>query len=290
MSAERHVMALLEEGNPAPELGDEWTHLDAATYLATLEQRISEMTKLETNESQQDTPRQWNRPWLIAAVFVFVLGVGAFLFNQMNPASVAGPPAIPLEGAEDHPGAAEAFSAVEAAYHLFNTGDPAWTEIWWRGSDYGPSPEELEADRELFTVMRAVDPRYDVSGCVSKGSGEWDIVDAGVPTPTGYYFVCETFATDRLLEVAGVYTSESIGWVVDDSSVMAVQWGRDTEEDLVFHSAFGQWLASNHPEAADFLDAPAYGFDDPETRSQILDYAEEFVAQSDVYPLESSDS
>lgn len=299
MSNETHVMALLEEGNPAPELGRDayWTDLDAATYLATLEQRISEMTKLETNESQQDTPRQWNRPWLVAAAFVLVLGVGVVVFNQVGPTPLAGPSVIPLEGADDHPGAAEAFSAVEEAYHLLNTGDPRWIEIRGRGSNYG-TPDEEEANKEavgqFWTALMTADPHYNVSVCVSNGSGEWDIADPGVPTPVGHYFVCEATYTDALLKVAGVHPSEEFHWVVGDEGIMAVRSTWETEDDVVFVDAFKEWLTSNHPEEAtelsDLLDAPGFGFADPQVKSQILGYAEDFVAESEVYPLEGTDS
>jgi len=295
VSNESHVMALLEEGNPAPELRDDayWTDLDAATYLATLEQRISEMTKLETNESQQDTPRQWNRPWLVAAVFVLVLGVGVVVFNQGGTAPVGGPPVIPLDGANDHPGAAEAFSAVEEAYHFLNTGDLRWIEIRGRGSSPG-TPEDEEAVRQYSTAMMAADPRYNVSVCVSNGSGEWAIADPGVPIPVGHYFVCEAIYTDALLEVAGVHPSEEFHWVVGDEGIVAVRSTWETEDDVVFVDAFKEWLTSNHPEEAselsDLLDAPGFGFADPQVKSQILGYAEEFVAESEVYPLEGADS
>jgi hypothetical protein len=52
VSDERLVMALLAEGNPATEVAQEAsTGVPAATYLATLEQRSSDMTQLETKKS-----------------------------------------------------------------------------------------------------------------------------------------------------------------------------------------------------------------------------------------------
>ena len=300
MSDERRVMALLEEGNPAPELGDDaWTDLDAAAYLATLEQRISEMTRLETNESREDSSRRSNMRWLVAAMVVLVLGIAVVVFNQMRPLPIAGVPEIPLEGAEEHPGAAEAFSAVEAAYAAFNAGDPAWIEIRMMGS-YFSDPADLEESiaqmEEGWPGYMAAEPRVEVSGCYSRGLGEWPtLVDAGVPTPTGYYFVCSTTETDSLLDIAGVSGSQTYTWVVDDSGVVAVmESGGITDADVVFFSAFEEWLDSTHPEAAAELaalrDEWGYGFGDLGTRTRIINYAEEFVAQSDVYPMEGSNS
>jgi hypothetical protein len=52
VSDERLVMALLAEGNPATEVAeDASTGIPAATYLATLERRSSDMTQLDTKDS-----------------------------------------------------------------------------------------------------------------------------------------------------------------------------------------------------------------------------------------------
>jgi hypothetical protein len=86
----------------------------------------------------------------------------------------------------------------------------------------------------------------------------------------------------------------SFHWVVGDEGVVAVRSNWETEDDVVFIDAFKEWLTSTHPEEAsevsDLLDAPGFGFADTQVRSQILGYAEEFVAESEVYPLEGNDS
>ena len=124
MSDERLVMSLLAEGNPATEVAeDASTGVPAATYLATLEQRSSDMTELEIKKSEQESKRLWTTPWLVAAIAVIVLGVAAIVVNQ------SGVPAIPLEIADSDPQAREEFKAVEAAFHAFNTGDPMWVDV-----------------------------------------------------------------------------------------------------------------------------------------------------------------
>ena len=67
MSNESHVMALLEEGNPATELGEHaWSHLDAAAYLATLHERSSEVTELKTRQPKTDDQSRRLVPALVA--------------------------------------------------------------------------------------------------------------------------------------------------------------------------------------------------------------------------------
>jgi hypothetical protein len=290
-------MALLEEGNPVTELGDDaWAEVTAATYLAILERRSSEMTQLETNKSRPESQRFSTTPWLVAAIAVIVLGVAIFVVNQANQDS------IPLAGADGNPEATDAFKAVEAAYHAFNTGDPAWVEVRVRGSFFESQEEEdafLTQILARWPEAQAANPHLEVSGCASQGDGEWpNVVDEGVPTPSGYYFICETTATDSLYDVAGVQVSETHLWVVNNGEVVAVKGseGDGSEADLFLYR-FESWLNATHPEVNAEL-TPIFSdresvtpiFSDPESVPTVLEYAEEFVAKSDIYPIETSGS
>jgi hypothetical protein len=282
-------MALLEEGNPATELEDDaWTETTAANYLASLDRRSSDMTQLETNNSRPEGHRLWTTP-LAAAIVVIVLGVAVVVVNQANQDSV------PLAGADDASEATEAFKAVEAAYLAFNTGDPAWVEVRLRGSFFESQEDEdglLSDQLALWPDYQAANPHLEVSGCASQGHGEWpDIVDEGVPAPTGYYFICEATKTDSLYDVAGVQLSETHHWVVDDGEVVAVKGSGGGTEPDAFLDAFQSWLWQTHPEVAGelvpFFSNPEH---DPGSIPTALEYVEEFVAQSDTYPLETNGS
>jgi hypothetical protein len=284
-------MALLEEGNPVTELGDDaWTETNAATYLATLERRSSEMTQVETNKSRPDSQRFRTTPWLVAAIVAIVLGVAVVVVNQANQDST------PLAGADGDPEATEAFKAVETAYLAFNTGDPAWVELRLRGSFFESQEDEdglLSNQLAVWQEYQVANPHLEVSACASQGHGEWpDIVDEGVPAPTGYYFICETTTTDSLYDVAGVQLSETHHWVVDNGEVVAVIGGSGGEtEPEAFLDAFQSWLWQTHPEVAGelvpFFSNPEH---DPGSIPTALEYVEEFVAQSDTYPLETNGS
>lgn len=83
MSNDSYVMALLEEGNPATELGEHaWSHLDAAAYLATLHERSSEVTQLDTKETQAGPKGAKRIPVLVAALLVVIVGVAVILTIQ----------------------------------------------------------------------------------------------------------------------------------------------------------------------------------------------------------------
>ncbi len=286
MSDERHVMTLLVEGNPATELGDDaWTELNAATYLAMLERRSSEMTQMETKKSPQGTQRRSTTPWLVAAIVVAVLGVAAVVMSR------GGEPTIPLTGADGDAQAVEAFKAVESAYLLFNTGDPAWVEVRLRGSFF---ETEDEADLALSEITaswsdeQAWDLQIEVSGCTSQGHGQWpEVVDEGVPAPSGYYFICETTQTDSVYEVAGVGIPGTYHWVVENGAVIAVKSDGATSQADAFGNAFTAWLREIHPEVAADI-TPLFG--DPDDVPVTVEYAKEFVAQSPDYPIETGGS
>ena len=284
MSDERLVMALLAEGNPAIEV-DEGASIGvpAATYLATLEQRSSDMTQLDTKKNEQESKRLWTTPWLVAAIAVIVLGVAAIVVNQ------AGEQGIPLAGAEGDPQAREAFKAVEADFNAFNTGDPMWWNIRLIGSG-SESQAELEALKARVVASwqkeLAANPRIDVSGCASQGHGQWpNLVAEGISAPTGYYFICETTTTDDLYDIGGVRIAETYSYVVDNGAVVAVRSAVEKAEADQFLADFHNWMWKTHPEVAADL-VPTYTTE--ESVTTVLEYAEEFVAQSDKYPIESS--
>ncbi|MEX1125776.1 MAG: hypothetical protein WD895_04835 [Acidimicrobiia bacterium] len=291
MSDQRLVMALLEEGNPAIELEDDaWTEMNAATYLATIERRSSGLTQLETKKSQGGSKRPSTTRWLVAAIAVIALGVAGIVVRS-------GGSAIPLTGDEGDPQAVEAFKAVEAAYSLFNTGDPAWIEIRLRGSffDSPQTEDEIATQLALFHARQAANADIEVSGCVSRGHGEWpDVVDSGVPAPVGHHFICEATTSDSLKEPAGIRLAETYLWVVDDGTVVAVRTFEDTTEQTDFVQAFHDWLEETHPDVFAnmvFLGSGTFDFfPDAESVPAALEYLDEFLAQSDIYPLTTSGS
>lgn len=95
MTTETELFALFEEGNSVPDLnGLGSVDLDAAAYLATLEQRSSEVTQLETKQTETKT-RKSTVPWLIAAGVAAVIGVAVIVAAQnTEQAPVAGQPTL----------------------------------------------------------------------------------------------------------------------------------------------------------------------------------------------------
>ena len=102
MSTESQVMALLEEGNPATEISESaWAGTTASAYLATLNARSSNVTRLDTKHTEE--MKKPGRPvgWIAAAVAAVVIGVAAFLIFQRaqeSPVVTAPPTTVGVGG------------------------------------------------------------------------------------------------------------------------------------------------------------------------------------------------
>jgi len=109
---EERVMELFAEDNPIPSIDDlDLAHPGSPAYLATLEQRSSEVTQLDTKAKDSKEKKKRNATaFLVAAAVVIVAGIGFMVSNNSDPADVAGTPASPDQVLTDY---------VEA----FNTGD-----------------------------------------------------------------------------------------------------------------------------------------------------------------------
>ena len=91
MSIENHVLALIEEGNPVPD-PDQITDIpvEPAAYLATLNQRSSEVTQLDTRVEKSDNRKKWL--WAAAAALVVIAGSTAVLTSGEEPPVATDPP------------------------------------------------------------------------------------------------------------------------------------------------------------------------------------------------------
>jgi ketosteroid isomerase-like protein len=87
---EETVMTIFVEANPAPDVDElDLVQTGSAAYLATLAQRSSEMTQVDTrSEDQKEKRTYW--PWLTAAMIIVLVGLAVVLLNRGDDAPVAG--------------------------------------------------------------------------------------------------------------------------------------------------------------------------------------------------------
>ena len=93
MVTEERLNTLLADANPVPDVSDiDLIEVGATTYLATLEQRSSEVTQLDTKSKDQKAEKTVRQRWLVAAVVVVLAGVALLLVNQSGQTEVADQP------------------------------------------------------------------------------------------------------------------------------------------------------------------------------------------------------
>ncbi len=80
MTTEAQAVALMDEANPVPDLDSyEVTEVEVAAYLATVEQRSSEVSQLETESKDE---KRSMMPWLVAVAAAVILGAAIVLVTQ----------------------------------------------------------------------------------------------------------------------------------------------------------------------------------------------------------------
>ena len=93
MITEERVMTLFDEANPIPDVDSlDLVEVGATRYLATLEQRSSGMTQLDTKQKDQEQKKTVRQRWLVAAVVIILAGVALLLINQSDETPVADQP------------------------------------------------------------------------------------------------------------------------------------------------------------------------------------------------------
>lgn len=94
MSNETRILALFEEANPVPDIhAMDSERSEPAAYLATLEKRSSEVTKLDTKLDRPDKTRKV-RVWMAAAAVILVVAAIAGLNGLLTGDSSEGIPVV----------------------------------------------------------------------------------------------------------------------------------------------------------------------------------------------------
>lgn len=241
---------------------------------------------MEASTTTRDQKPGWRGPQIafgvIAAVAVAVVAVFA-LSNLIG----SDEPSIPLSGSSSEE-AVEAFAAVEAAYEVYNSGDAKkWAEVRDRGSSYPTErvqQESLEYEEAVTRAELAADGRIEISGCVSRGLGEWPgVADPGTPVAVGYYFTCNAVRTNALHAAAGLELASTYNWVVADGEIVAVSSEESANAWFDFPRQFELWLEDTHPTVwadMEFVRSAQFSDSFPAESSipTALEYIDEYVA------------
>lgn len=103
MITEDRGLTMLAGANPVPQLDLIDVDFEAAKYLATLEQRSSEVTQIDTTAKDGKQKKKRNATaFLVAAGVVIVAGIGFLVSNNSDSADIAGASASPAQVLDDY--------------------------------------------------------------------------------------------------------------------------------------------------------------------------------------------
>lgn len=199
---------------------------------------------------------------------------------------------IELSGAEGNDAAASALGVVGAAYEGFNSGDPWQVPRNVPGGSIGDHADRPTEMGEFFELEYALGAAKKDVRCEYVGYGEYTTVgDEDVDEPvTGHRFECSDHHANALTEASGVEIPERHRWLVDDGRVVyaSKQGGQSARYDQ-FLRQYGEWLFDVHPDVAESLSTSRSPFEPSvEDAPVLLDYVDEFVEQSDDWPIDES--
>jgi hypothetical protein len=246
----------LRQANPVPdperllvELGDMDAFVDRSTarsLAAAVEDRVSHP----------------GPGWLVAvAAAVVVLAVGAVLALLDSPATV--PPAGPT--------GPDQIAYVERAYEALNAGDvDGWAALFAGDAD-------ARSQRDLLSVLAAA--HYRVEAVEPCASPERDVVVCTV-TETNDFFA----AGGLSLTKTEIFTFDGDGRISGRESAVR---SMTQPGSYVYTQAFNEWMRRAHPDVyADIRpEIITHLPQTPEDMRRALDYVDEFVAQSDRFPV-----
>lgn len=237
MNIETQVLALFEEGNPIPDLdGLEPIDIDAAAYLATLEQRSSEMTQLDTKQKGQEQKKTVRQRWLVAAVVIILAGVALLFINQSGETPVADQPFGP-DSALD---VSESFVAAH------NAGD--FDRVMVLFTEDATFSDSYAAER----ARPAWEPRFawDIAGEEKLLSHECTVTDE-VPGET-VTVTCEYGSQDAVGVAADaiVDITATLTITPDGISDLNENYFDSVPDPMDIGAPFNGWVGLNFPEDA----------------------------------------
>lgn len=169
MKTEEQVWRVIVDANPVPDVnvfGRE--RLGDTANLANLEQRSSDMTRMDTKaEGAEDSKRPIGR-WLVAAVLAIVAGVAVILFSQNNTGPVADQPSPSSVDEAASPGEALLTSYATAV----NSGDIDDVMSHYATDDFIVVKRHPYALNDYMDRVSAVrDTEASISDYVGSGAG-----------------------------------------------------------------------------------------------------------------------
>lgn len=289
MTDQERVYRLFVGTNPVPDVNSLRGDLaQAPAFLAAIEQRSRRMQTQEKPIIQQPEPpgpprHRWLVPALAGAatvIIAIVVGVALFGGNDEPDVTNDGPQPSPTETTTPAEAALPEVAVVMSSYEAMNNGD-------------------IDGYLALFTEEAAARERREFLQVLVNMNQQSELAEPCrliEPTPAGEARVaCTATLSDDFHGPGGLTATVAETFVVTDTGEISLRFTTEENFDgiLEFNLAFGEWLMVAYPEVhADIapLEAgriPGAGEldDEPDDMLVALEYVDEFVAQSDDYPI-----
>jgi hypothetical protein len=273
VTPEDRVAELFARANPVPSAGSLLEYPNA--HLATIEQRSEDLDAgtLRDESSTQRPRRSGALLSAVAAVLVLVGGLAAWL-------STGRLGSIPQDTLVD-PRIAAVMSAIDA----YNAGD---VDGWVAAFD--PAAQEVRAEEvgpRWFEIMMSTNATIDVVEPCRLSESDPTLVE------------CTLRYTDDYFTPAGLLGTAPAEFHLDDG-LKITGWEDNQiccavfdERIFSYTGSFYAWLQSNHPDVYEQIkpvdnprDVPGWKTD-AAFMAIAIQYVDEFIAQSSVYPVET---
>ncbi len=286
MTSQDRVARLFAEANPYPLPGPTEPG-EGADGLETSATRSSTMTMPDTIERDRhdDTGHRWGR-WVAAAALVAAAGLTILLTGPNSEPSPVGALADPATGTTvpvtttSEAQFAERVTSFESMVEVYNSGDfEAWRSL-------------LVDNPSLFGARVESDEDWEAQRSWLAANEVWTITGECGPAGNPQRILCPATLANDFMAPAGLrWTIPQLRILFsDDGQVVAIDanhWeiAGDPED---YFEAFDSWLADAHPEVHAAFGPRVDGWGllpGAQDMPTALEYVDEFLAQSDVYPL-----
>ena len=124
----------------------------------------------------------------------------------------------------------------------------------------------------------------------------WEVIEpcqvTGETASSETVVECLISNTDGFWGVGGIFDTKNQTFTVNDDGLITNKNNFASDRRDSFNRAFHQWLSDTHPDVYAEMDpgqissnGPGFDTRNPDHMLVAVDYVEEFVAQSDTYPL-----
>lgn len=279
MITEEHIVRFFDQANPIPEVELlDMEQIGAARHLATLEQRSSEVTQLDTRPTERAKQRTGRLKLVLGTAAVAILIGAVVVLNQPEgntppvtqpTPTIVTPTTSPAQSDQAALSVAQDFMAARSEWDGETVQSLLAVDATIVGTEFARSSADYPA---LSDYERAVGWRYLNPDCAISSPGRIRCT-----------YTLDSDTT-RALGV-GPYNGNSFLLEIEDGLIQQVTHNFNTAQFLIDTEVFNSWLAASYPSDIELMFVPSVNGGDQFARitpdSIVLweNHTAEFVAE-----------